>query len=191
MKPIPETYRRDDWPRLVAQVGNKAARDGAWARENVENSSGWEFVDDTAAATQAIAAATATQVTIADGGPGTDRSRLPADMASIWDTATNTIAGVNGDSRDCQFMFTFTPDDGTASYLDLWIDIGGGFPPLFPDHYDILGGAGVAVSRFYNFICFNADTWEANGGKIMAQSDGPGVLSNKSLLINIEHRNRD
>lgn len=187
---IPETYARQDWPRRVAREVNTASRNAEWARSQIMDSSGWEFVDDANSGTQALAAATATQVTIDGTGPGSDSSQLPSDITSIWDTTNNVIKGVDGDSRDCQFLFTYTPDDGTASYLDLWIDIQGGFPPLFPDRYDILGGAGVPVSRFYNFICFNAATWVANGGRIMAQSDGPGVLSAKALLINIEHRSR-
>lgn len=153
------------------------------------NSTGQEFIVDNTAG-QAITANTPTQVTIDALGAGTDRSQLPPDITGIWDEVTNRIRGIQGDGRGIEFLFNFVPSDGTASKLDLWVDIGGAFTELFPAHKNIANGQGVDHKDFYLFRCFNGATWQTNGGRIMVQCDGPGILSGKQLLSSVEHRSR-
>ena len=165
----------DDWTTLPFRLGT--------------NSTGQEFISDSTTG-QAIVANTDTQVTIDALGAGTNRAQLPADISAIWDESTNRIRGIENDGRPIEFLFNFVPDDGVASNLDIWVDIGGVFTELFPESKLIANGQGQDHKSVYLFDCFNGATWETNGGRIMVRSDGPGVLSSKQLLTTIQHRAR-
>ena len=123
-------------------------------------------------------------------GTGKIESQLPADTGPLWDTATNTIVGRNGDSIVVKVQFVFTPDDGTAAHMDLQVDIGGAVGVVEEETKDVTRGAGVAHPLSVPFPAYTLNTWAANGGEIYLLVDGPGVVSKARVVILRTHKAR-
>lgn len=182
---VPTTNRTIDWPKKIADAINyllKKDRDGSSFSSRIdalEGQSGWANYPHSG--TQSLATGTRTKLTI--NGTGKNESQLPTDTGPLWDTATNTITGRNGDSIVAKVQFVFTPDDAVASNLELEIDIGGSIGVVEDETKPIFRGAGVAHPLSFTFPAYTLDTWEANGGEIYATADGPGVVSDLRIVI--------
>ena len=152
-----------------------------------ESNTGWGRYTHTGA-TQAISASTAT--TLVNDKGSVDEAQKPLDVATFYDGTK--IIGRNGDDIDVRVDLIFTPDDGTASEIKLWIDIGTGGSPVvvFPVRFDVVGGALVGHEIAYEMFGFNRATWAANGGVLKVQADGPGVISSVVYVIRRNHRAR-
>lgn len=146
---------------------------------------GWAAYVHTGAA-QAIAADTETAL-VNDAGAKLE-GQQPIDVASLYDGAV--VTGRNGDSIMVGVEFTFTPDDGTASMLRLSIDIGGGIGKLYPEEFPITSGAAVEHKVSYHPPAYTLDTWEANGGTLKVETDGPGVITGVRYVIHRLHKAR-
>lgn len=146
---------------------------------------GWAAYVNTGPA-QAIAANTDTRV---ENNAGTKiESQMPADVASLYDGTH--VSGRVGDSIIVGTELTFTPDDGGASSLNLSIDIGGAVGKIYPRDFALVRGAGVAHKISYYPPAYTLDTWQANGGAITINVDGPGVVTGVRFVIHRLHKAR-
>lgn len=180
---VPETAKRADWPRLVARAINYLLT-FAQGSQALVGSSGWANYPHSG--TQSLTAGARTKLVI--NGTGKNESQLPTDTGPLWDTATNTITGRQGDSIVAKVQFIFTPSSALASNLDLEIDIGGLVGTVEDETKSIFRGAGVAHPLSFTFPAYTLDTWAANGGEIYATCDGPGVISGLRIVILRTHK---
>lgn len=115
-------------------------------------------------------------------------TQKPADVASFY--SSNLITGRNGDSIGVGIELVFTPSDGTASNLYMAIDIGGGVGEIYPKEFPIVKGSGVAHSVSYNIQAYTLNTWEANGGAVKVEVDGPGSVTGVRYVVHRLHKAR-
>lgn len=149
------------------------------------SSTGWGTYNDTAGA-QSLAASTSATFTVNAGTSIT--SYEPDDVTAFWDSSTNTITGREGDAIMVKVQSVYTPDDATASDIAFSVDIGGAVGVVEYQDFALIKGAGVAHRLSWTFLAYTLDTWEANGGTIKVESDGPGDLTEKRVLIARVHR---
>ena len=183
MRVVPETANRKDWPRLVSQ----AIRELASRLSTVERNTGWAVYNHGGGA-QAIAANTRTKLVI-DGATKIE-SQLPDGTGPLWDTATNTITGRNGDAIDIKIQFVFTPTSAAATEIDIEVDIGGGVGVVEYDTRALTRGAGNPHNITLAFPAYTLNTWEANGGEIYVEADGPGSVTALRIVIVRTHKAR-
>jgi hypothetical protein len=136
--------------------------------------------------TQALAANT--KVTLTNNAGTILHVQKPSDIAAFY--SSGLITGREGDGIAFAAEMTFMPDDGTASNLSLAIDIGGSVGEVYPAEYPIIHGALVAHKISYNISAYTLDTWEANGGVVKVEVDGPGVVSGVRYVIHRIHKAR-
>ena len=110
------------------------------------------------------------------------------DVVTLYDG--EFVTGRAGDSIIVGTEMTFTPDDGEASSLTLSIDIGGAIGKIYPRDFALVKGAGVAHRISYYPPAYTLDTWQANGGAVTVNADGPGVLTAVRFVIHRLHRAR-
>lgn len=146
---------------------------------------GWASYVHTGPA-QAIAADTDTRV---ENNAGTKiESQMPADVPHLYDG--EFVSGRTGDSIIVGTEMIFTPDDGLASSLSLSIDIGGAVGKIYPRDFALVRGSGVAHKISYYPPAYTLDTWQANGGAVTVNVDGPGVLTGVRYVIHRLHKAR-
>lgn len=138
--------------------------------------------------TQSLVAAARAKIAI-DGATKIE-SQLPPDTGPLWDTATDTITGRNGDAIVVKVQCVFTPTSALASEIVFDVDIGGTVGVVEEQKFTVAGGAGVPVPISWTFVAYTLDTWEANGGAVYAEADGPGDITGLRILIDRTHKAR-
>lgn len=180
---FPESYANKDWPRRVKQAFDQQLSRIETLEALVSQKTGWaSYVDG--ASPQALAANTDTILT--NNMAAVIEVQKPSDVAAFYDGTV--ITGRNGDGLGAHIQLTFTPDDGVASMLTIWVDIGGGFGKLFFGSFPITLGSGMAHMLSHNFFAYNGATWAANGGTVYVRSDGPGVITGKVFDFHRLHK---
>ena len=174
---VPVDSKSLDWPRKVANAINAL-------QSETEFATGWGAYNHTGS-TQALTAST--KATLVNNAGSKIESQKPSDIDTFYDGSV--ITGRNGDGISVRLELTFTPDDGTASYFWVAVDIGSGSPiEIYPSRFEITGGALVAHQISYSFPGYTLSTWEANGGAVKVLSDGPGVVSDVVYVIHRLHK---
>ncbi|MEM6493692.1 MAG: head-tail adaptor protein [Pseudomonadota bacterium] len=115
-------------------------------------------------------------------------SQLPTDVSALYDGTR--VTGREGDSVIVAAELTFTPDDGQASNINVSIDVGGAIGKLYPQDFPITKGALEEHKISYVAPAYTLDTWEANGGVLTYQVDGPGTFSAVRYVIHRLHKAR-
>lgn len=172
-----------DIPFKSGQVStaSQAALSGVVSAVNL--SSGWGAYYHTGSSQSLSAAAKAT---LTNNAGTIIESEKPSDISAFY--SAGKITGREGDGIAVGIELTFTPDDATASNLYVAIDIGGAVGEIYPKDFPITGGASVAHKISYNITAFTLDTWEANGGTVKVEADGPGVVSTVRYVIHRIHK---
>lgn len=173
---VPVDGNRRDWFRLAAQAINYLLR-------RSETVTGWAAYTDGGSG-QSLAAST--KVALVNDAATVIESQKPTDVDTFYDGSV--ITGRNGDGLSVRVEFTFTPDDGTASFVWMAVDIGGSVGEIYPSRFEVTGGASVPHQISYSFPGYTLNTWEANGGTVKVESDGPGVVSNVIYVIHRLHK---
>lgn len=153
--------------------------------ESVNLSSGWAAYVHTGSG-QSLSAAT--KATLTNDAGTVIETQKPSDIDDFY--ASGLITGREGDAIAVAIELTFTPDDGTASNLYMAIDIGGSVGEIYPKDFPITGGASVDHKISYDIAAYTLDTWEANGGAVKVEADGPGVVTGVRYVIHRIHKAR-
>ena len=180
---VPVDAKGLDWPRKVANAINYLLK---WVTDRGE-ATGWAVYNHGGGA-QAIAANTRTKLTI--DGASKIESQLASDTGPLWDTATNKITGRNGDAINIKIQFVFTPTNSSATEIDIEVDIGGSIGVVEYDTRALTRGAGNPHNITLAFPAYTLDTWEANGGEIYVEVDGPGSVTALRIVIVRVHKAR-
>lgn len=137
---------------------------------------------------QTITANTRTKLSI--DGSNKIETQLPIDTGPLWDTVTNTITGREGDAIDVKIQFVFTPTTAAATEINIEVDIGGAIGVVEYETRALTRGAGNPHNITLAFPAYTLDTWEANGGEIYVEVDGPGSVTALRIVIVRTHKAR-
>lgn len=137
------------------------------------------------AAPQMIAADTPT-VLVNNRGI-TDETQKPSDIVTFYDGAR--ITGRDGDGLAGEILFTFTPADGTASWLTVYLR-GTNGRIIFPLTTMLPGGSGFVHRLSHDFSAYNRATWAAGGVEVVIESDGPGTIGEVQYVLHRLHKAR-
>lgn len=204
---VPVDGKGLDWPRRVANAINALLRQARQASDGVDGlgarldtaegditalqdaasvATGWGSYTDSG--TQAIAANTRTLLTI--NAAAKDETQKPGDVPALWDGATNTLPGRNGDGGTWRLKFKATPTDTLASTLLIEADIGGAIGVLDEFERPLSKGAGIEHAITWVNSYFMRGTFAANGARFYVTSDGPVTIQSKTLLVQRTHKAR-
>lgn len=139
----------------------------------VANGSGWASYHDTQYSSGApfALAGNDTWTTLPNNAGTTIDEQAPQDESVLYDPATLKITGRTGDAQTITLEITGVPSTGTATYLDIAINIGGAIGRVFPQTISFPRGAGVERSFTVTVALYNLATWEANGGTIEVKAN--------------------
>jgi len=145
---------------------------------------GWASYKDNASAQTFTT--TAAKLSIDGLGSTTEIGYLPEGVTALWDTAADKIiASGLGDSYIVRIDLPITAVTGSASILELELDIGGGATPsivIVDRQISVAAGSNKVVS--VSFGLFSLSTFVANGGQIFLKSDANTVqVTAPSVLI--------
>jgi hypothetical protein len=86
--------------------------------------------------------------------------------------------------------FTGMPTTGTLTYLDIAIDIGGSIGRIYNRTLEFPKGQGVARTESFTVFAYTLDTWTANGGKIVVNSNAALSMYDVRYVISRQYRAR-
>jgi hypothetical protein len=167
-------YAALEGTKLASTGANNRATltsDGAGAVSWVDNMHGWGYYLDNASA-QTITT-TASKLSINGSGAATELTYMPTGITNFWDTTGDAIlADTLGDSYILRLDLPITNVTGSASILQMELDIGGGASPstvIVTRQISIAAGSNKTVSVSFGF--FALSTFIANDGQIFLSTD--------------------
>ena len=99
------------------------------------------------------------------------------------------ITGRERDALGVTIDFKLTPSVG-ATYVEVWLDIGGAIPPLYKRIVSFPKGSGVERPINFSTLAYTLDTWEANGAKVYVRSDGDVDIYDIRYVLHRLHKQR-
>ncbi len=91
-------------------------------------------------------------------------TQKPSDIASYY--TANKITGRNGDSVLIAIDLIGRPTTASATWLDLYLDIGGSIGIFYRTTQQFPKGNGQAQNILFNIPAYQGTTWEANGATV-------------------------
>jgi len=144
---------------------------------------GWAMYKDNA--TAQTFTTTAAKLSINGAGSTTEIGYLPSDVTAFWDTtADKMLASGLGDSYTMRLDLPITSVTGSASYLEMELDIGGGATPtivIVDRQISVAAGSNKVVS--VSFGLFSLATFVANGAQIFLKSDANTVAVTAPAIL--------
>ena len=114
-----------------------------------------------------------------------DETQKPSDIATFYDG--ERITGRAGDGLGGTLLFTFTPSDGTASWLTVYLR-GTNGRVIFPMTVQLPGGSGFTHRLTHTFSAYNRATWAQSGVEVVVECDGAGVLNEVQYVLHRLHK---
>ena len=155
----------------TATSGQSYIADGAGSGAWKEHIQGWGYYKDNASA-QTITT-TAAILSIDGAGATTELTYLPEGVTNFWDTTgDHIIASALGDSYVMRLDLPITNITGSASILEMELDISGASSPttvIVTRQISIAAGANKTVS--VSFGMFSLTTFVTNGAQIFLSTD--------------------
>lgn len=105
---------------------------------------------------------------------------IPSDITTFYDGTT--ITGRDGDGILINVSLTVNPTI-LATYLEVWLDVGGGNPPLYINSFSFPRGAGVDHPINFTISGYTPEDWETNGGVIKLKSGSAATLFGVDYII--------
>lgn len=110
----------------------------------------------------------------------------PTDITAFYDAGK--ITGRAGDGILITVDCNATPTSASATYLEIWFDIGGAVGELYRRIVTFPKGNGVLRPINFTVAGYTLDTWEANGAITHVRSDGPVDISNIRYVVTRTHK---
>ena len=151
---------------------------------------GWgDYVDTQYTEANPLQVAANTDTRLPNNAGSVRDAHKPADLGDLYDAATQTIAGSNGDAYQLTFEFKARTSSATGAYIELWLDIGGlvgeiyrGVMTSFPKGNNITAGAIRSIG------VYTLDTWEANGAAVWVRANVPVDIYGIRYVIARTHK---
>ena len=187
------TDNKSEWDAIKTQTTENAntATIVGGAGENtadlIASASGWANYSDTAYTSVAPFTILADTDTVLPNNKGSViDSQLPIDIATYYDAGV--IKGFDGDSMEILIEFKVKPTSAAATYVEVWLNIGGVFTELFKRITGFPKGTGVERPISFTTLAFNGATWEANGATVYVRSNGPLELYDIRYIVSRTHK---
>ena len=133
---------------------------------------GWAEYRDTAYTDVSPFSVVASTDTVLPNNAGAKiESQKPTDITEFYDGTV--ITGRNGDALGITIDLKAVPTTAGATFVEIWIDIGGSIGPLYKRIITFPKGSGVVRPINFTVNAYTLGTWEANGGTVYVRSDGP------------------
>ena len=152
------------------------------AINNPTSSSGWGNYSDTVYTSGSPLSVLAATDTVLPNNKGSVIETYKQDNVTTYYDGT-VVTGRTGDTIEFTVDLVAVPTSGAATYLEIWIDIGGGVGELYKRLITFPKGAGVERPVNFSVNGYTLNTWEANGATVYVRSDGPVNLYNIRYVI--------
>ena len=137
---------------------------------------GWaDYVDSQYTSASPLTLSAATPALLDNDGVNGVKTYEPLGI-DLYDTATRKIKGINGESRLITIEFKIKPTSVAAQKAEVWIDIGGAVGAIYRRLTTFPKGNGVEHNVVMTTAAYTLDTWEANGGEVWIECDGPAEV---------------
>ena len=151
------------------------------------NFTGWgEYSDTQYTSGSPFSVAADTDTVLPNNAGSKIESQKPSDVTEFYDGTV--ITGRNGDGLAITVDFLAVPTSAAATYIEVWIDIGGGIDPLYKRIVTFPKGSGVVRPINFSVNAYTLNTWEANGGTVYVRSNGPVDLYNIRYVLTRTHK---
>jgi len=127
-----------------------------------------------------------TDTVLPNNAGGIIDSQKPSDVTTFYDGTV--ITGRAGDGLGITIDFTATPTAGSATFIEVWIDIGGAVGQLYKRIISFPKGTGIERPVNFTVIGYTLGTWETNGGTVYVRSDGPVDIYGQRYVLTRTHK---
>lgn len=115
-------------------------------------------------------------------------SQKPIDITSFY--TGGVITGRNGDGLLVTIDFKARPTNVSTTDMEIWLDIGGGIPPIYRRLITFPKGNGVERSVALTSGAYTLNTWEANGATVKVRANGPVDIYDIRYVLSRTHKAR-
>ena len=148
-----------------------------------DNARGWIDAVDTEYTEQSplsVPANTPTLMTINELANRDDQGPQNIDLF-----ANDRVTGRYGDLIGVKLRFKVKKVGNAATFINFKFDIGSGLNEIIVEDRNVTlrKGAGVENPVHASFIAYTYDTWEANGARIILESDGEVEVYGMSMVL--------
>lgn len=121
-------------------------------------------------------------------GDFTDTETITGGTSGATATASGTrvpgkILGNEGDVYAVTFDAKFKPTTASNTYVDMWVDIGGGIGELYRRTIGFPKGSGVEHGLVWTTTVYTLNTWEANGAVLYIRSNAAAELYEQRVFL--------
>lgn len=111
----------------------------------------------------------------------------PLDLVELVNSS-GQIVGKEGDAYVATIEYTVKPTNVNTTYIDTWIDIGGGVGQLYRRPHTFPKGVNIDRPITFSTGIYTLDTWEANGGTVYVRANGSADIHSIRFVIYRLHK---
>ena len=115
------------------------------------------------------------------------RNRIPF-VDSLYSRTDTAIIGDFGNAYNGVYELEITQNTNNDTRTSVWIDIGGGIPPLYVQSFFLTRGSGQTSVVNKSTGIYTLDTWQANGGKLKFTTDQSVDVHFNRLILYLLHK---
>lgn len=152
------------------------------------NSFGWaDYADTTYTSGSPLAVLADTDTVLPNDGLGGNQSQEPPGV-TMYDGSV--ITGRNGDGLLFTLEMKVVPTNGAATYIEVWIDIGGAVGELYRRIATFPKGQDVERTITLTTAGYTLDTWEQNGATVYVRCNGTCNIYDIRYILTRTHKAR-
>jgi hypothetical protein len=138
---------------------------------NAEENTGWaEYEDTQYTSGSPFSVSGNTDTILPNNAGGVIDSQKPSDITTFYNGSV--ITGRSGDGLAVTIDFNAVPTSGGTTFLEVWLNIGGGLPDLYKRIITFPKGTGIVRPINFTVSAYTLNTWEANGATVYVRSNG-------------------
>ena len=154
---------------------------------NAEDDTGWgQYSDSQYTSGSPFAIAGNTDTVLPNNSAGVIDSQKPSDIVNFYDGTV--ITGRDGDGLAITIDFNAVPTSGATTYIEVWLNIGGGLPDLYKRIISFPKGSGVVRPINFTVSAYTLNTWEANGATVYVRANGTADLYDIRYVLTRLHK---
>lgn len=154
---------------------------------NAEDNTGWAQYADTQYTSGApFSVVGNTDTILPNNAGGIIDSQKPSDVTTFYDGTV--ITGRNGDGLAITIDFNAVPTNAGTTFMEVWVDIGGGIGQLYKRIITFPKGTGIVRPINFTVNAYTLDTWETNGGTVYVRANGSIDLYDIRYVLTRTHK---
>lgn len=154
---------------------------------NAEQATGWaQYADGQYTVGSPLSVAGNTDTVLPNNAAGVIDSQKPSDIATFYNGTK--ITGRNGDGIALTVDLNAVPTAGATTYIEIWVDIGGGVGELYKRIISFPKGTGIVRPINFSVNAYTLNTWETNGATVYVRANGNVDLYDIRYVITRTHK---